>query len=116
MLKFIIATLQTDNRKNRDNQIKEIEETLSKEIQRSGDLKIKLTESRSTISQNEIALVEGQAESNALKQELNVVRNEKERLSCQLADISGSAVASAQSFTSKNESLQKMVIVSNIML
>ena len=75
-------------------------------------MKIKLTESRATISQNEIALVEGQAENNTLKQELNVVRNEKEKLACQLADISGSAVASAQSFTSKNESLQKMVIIS----
>ena len=72
-------------------------------------MKIKLTESRSTISQNEIALVEYQAENQALKQDLNVIRNEKEKLTCQLADISGSAVASAQSFASKNESLQKMV-------
>ena len=110
MFKIVLLYIQVEIRKNRDNQIKEIEETLSKEIERSGDLKIKLTESRSTISQNEIALVEGQAENQALKQDLNVIRNEKEKLACQLADISGSAVASAQSFTSKNESLQKMVI------
>ena len=55
-----------------------------------------------------MALAEAQAEVNTLQKELNVVRNEKEKLACQLADISGSAVASAQAFSSKNESLQKM--------
>ena len=96
-------------RKNRDNQIKEIEETLLKETERSTEMKSKLNEARSTNSQHEVALVEAQAEINGLKKELNVIRNEKEKMACQLADISGSAVSSAQAFSSKNESLQKMV-------
>ena len=82
-----------------------------KEAERSSEFKTKLTESRSTISGHEVALAEAQAEVNTLQKELNVVRNEKEKLACQLADISGSAVASAQAFSSKNESLQKMVSV-----
>ena len=72
-------------------------------------MKSKLNEARNTNSQHEVALVEAQAEINGLKKELNVIRNEKEKMACQLADISGSAVSSAQAFSSKNESLQKMV-------
>ena len=102
-------TFQSEIRRNRDEQIKELEETLSKETERTNDLKSKLTDSRNTVSQMEVNVTESQAETKCLKEELNHNRNEKERLACQLADISGSAIASAQSLTSKNESLQKMV-------
>ena len=102
---------EIDVRKNRDDQIKEIEETLTKEEQRSEELKTKLSESRNVISQHEIGMVELQAEMDIIKKDLNIVRNEKDKLACQLADISGSAVSSAQAFTQKNESLQKMVSV-----
>ena len=100
-------TFQSEIRRNRDEQIKELEETLSKETERTNDLKSKLTDSRNTVSQMEVNVTESQAETKCLKEELNHNRNEKERLACQLADISGSAIASAQSLTSKNESLQK---------
>ena len=56
-------------------------------------------------------LASAQAEIKTLQKEVNTVKNEKERLTCQLAEISGSAVASAQAFNSKNESLQKMVSI-----
>ena len=84
---------------------------MSKETERSSDLKSKLTESRSAISKLEASIAESQAESNCLKKEINYIRTDKEKLACQLADISGSAIASTQTLTSKNESLQKMVSV-----
>ena len=100
-----------DVRQNRDDQIKQIEETLSKETERSTDLKSKLCESRSATIDLESALSEAKVEITSLKTEINMLKTDKEKLACQLADISGSAVASAKSFTSKNESLQKMVSI-----
>ena len=97
-----------DARKNRDDQIKELEETLSKETERSAELKLKLNESRDTASQLDISLAAAQGEMSTLQKELNGVKTDKEKLACQLADISGSAISSAQVLTSKNESLQKM--------
>ena len=96
-------------RQNRDDQIREMEETLSKETERSTDLKSKLCDSRNTTTNLESTLTEAQAEINCLKTELNVTRTNKEKLACELADISGRAVASVKSLTSKNESLQIMV-------
>ena len=74
-------------------------------------MKTKLSESRNTTSQLEATVGEAQSEISCLRKELNGVRTDKEKLACQLADISGSAVASAQFLTSKNESLQKMVSI-----
>ena len=62
--------LQVEVRKNRDDQIKEIGETLSKETERSAELKTKLSESRDTTSQLEATVAEANAEINCLKKDL----------------------------------------------
>ncbi len=54
-------------------------------------------------------MAESNAELDSLRREVDKMRSENERLTCQLSDISGNAVANVQNLTTKNESLQKMV-------
>ena len=71
--------------------------------------KAKLTSSRETITSLEENLAQTGSELEHLRGELDRKRGEGERFSLQLAEISGNAMTNAQSLTSRNESLQKMV-------
>lgn len=69
----------------------------------------KLTDSRATISAMEESLAQSGSKLEKLERELDLKRSEGEKLALQLAEISGNAMTSAKSLTSRNDSLQKMV-------
>ncbi len=48
-------------------------------------------------------------ELHSLQQRLERVASEKERINCQLAEVSGSAANTANAFSKRNEALEKMV-------
>lgn len=68
-----------------------------------------MNESRTSLSESEAKLTESKAEFEALSKEMALLREENEKLSCQLSDVSGSALSSEKSFKKRNESLSKMV-------
>ena len=69
----------------------------------------KLTESRLTISDQESQLTESGTKLAQAQKDLDSKRGEVERLTLQLSEISGNAMTSAKSLTTRNDSLQKMV-------
>jgi len=69
----------------------------------------KLTETRNSLSELEVKSSETKFELEALQKDLDQTRSENEKLSCQLADMSGHSLKTEKSLQSRNESLQKMV-------
>ncbi len=69
----------------------------------------KLTESRQTISELESQLKETGSQLVQIQKTMDAKRGEVEKLTLQLSEISGNAMTSAKSLTSRNDSLQKMV-------
>jgi Tfp pilus assembly protein PilO len=76
----------------------------------------KLTESRKTLCEQESSQADSAENLSHVRKELDSKRDEVEKLTLQLAEMSGNALTSAKSLTSRNESLQKMVINSAIVL
>lgn len=61
------------------------------------------------MSSAEMASSESKCEFDALVKEMDKLRSDNEKLACELAEISGSAVHAEKTLKSRNESLQKMV-------
>ena len=72
-------------------------------------LQEKLTNSRTAVSELEENLAQSGSKLDHLQKELDLKRSDSEKMSLQLAEISGNAMTSAKSLSSRNESLQKMV-------
>ena len=72
-------------------------------------LQEKLTHSRQTISDLESDLSKSDSKLDQIQRDLDSKRGDVEKLTLQLAEISGNAMNSAKSLTTRNESLQKMV-------
>jgi len=96
-------------RQNRDLQLNELEQTLAKESQRATDLKDQLTEIRGTLDCLQQENSSKSEEVLNLQKESERCKLEKEKLSCELAEISGRNLNNEQSLKSRNESLEKMV-------
>ena len=68
-----------------------------------------MTHSRQTISDLESDLSKSGSKLDQIQRDLDSKRGDAEKLTLQLAEISGNAMNSAKSLTTRNESLQKMV-------
>lgn len=68
-----------------------------------------MTHSRQTISDLESDLSKSDSKLDQIQRDLDSKRGDVEKLTLQLAEISGNAMNSAKSLTTRNESLQKMV-------
>lgn len=72
--------------------------------------KAKLNQSRQYVETLESDLTESKKRVDSIQKDLDEKRCEFERKSEQMAELSGKTISNVNSLTSRNESLQKMVI------
>ena len=72
-------------------------------------LQTKLNDSRAAVSDLEIKMSESKGELSSMSKRLETLSTDNEKLTFQLAEMSGTAANNAQTLTKRNESLQKMV-------
>ncbi len=93
---------------NLEAMVRELESTLEREQERAEEFKSRLSESRSSASSLELELSAARGENSALQRRLEESSLEGERVSCQLAEVTGAAASNAASLTKRCESLQRM--------
>ena len=72
-------------------------------------LQTRLSATRESLSSAEASLQESRADGAVMQRKLEATAAEAERLKCEVADLSGTAAASAAATAKRSEALQKMV-------